>query len=235
MNNKTILKLKRINKSFYDTIGSEFDSSRQYFWDGWDALLESFPKIKNSNSILDLGCGNGRFYQFWKEKVGEINYIGIDNNSVLLEKAQKNFSDATFRNSDVLDFPILNKKFDLIVAFGVMHHLPSYDLRVEFLQYCKKNLNTEGLVCISIWKFMDDDHEKNKIVPIEDINLSNLDLEENDYFLSWKKGKTAYRYCHYVSEEEKNNLIKDSGLKLVGNFFADGKSGKLNEYLVLGI
>ena len=235
MNAITVEKLKKVNKDFYDTISTEFDSSRQYFWDGWEVLLESFSKIKNSNSLLDLGCGNGRFYQFWKEKVGEVNYVGIDNNGALLEKAQKNFPEAKFENKDILNSPQLNKKFDLIVAFGVIHHIPSNDSRVRFLQYCKQNLNTEGFICISMWKFMDDDHEKSKIVAIEDINLNNLDLEDSDFFLSWKKGKTAYRYCHYVSEEEKNNLIKDSGLKLVGNFFADGKSGKLNEYLVLGI
>lgn len=56
-----------------------------------DWILKS---LKNSNSLLDVGCGDGRLTKLLKSKTK--NYVGIDIDSRAIFYAQKNFKNATF-------------------------------------------------------------------------------------------------------------------------------------------
>jgi SAM-dependent methyltransferase len=276
MTQETISKLNQINKDFYDQIGPQFDESRQYAWPGWEILWKFIIENKLSiETVLDIGCGNGRFYKFLQAKLNSLcyegnqsipfsedilksgfEYIGVDNNEYLIEIAKKEFSlfaeKTRFINEDVvMNFePVGNRhayslqtiEYDMIVSFAVIHHIPSFEKRVEFLQNLKSFLKPDGLFVISIWKFLDDKSQENKIVDLTDVETSHgmslqeincNDLEQNDFLLSWNKGETAYRYCHYISDEEENDLINQSGLKIIKAYQNDGRKQKSNKYLIL--
>jgi len=241
MDEITIKKLNKINLDFYNTTAKDFNESRQYFWQGWNSIikyLDHFNKLK----LLDLGCGNARFFQFLIKNIPNknINYVGVDNNNELLGFAQEDFNNrvgeinGTFKlqKIDIVtslikkkDF-LIEKEFDLIVSFGVFHHIPSYELRLQLLEFMKSKITNEGLIIISLWQFMEFERFKKKIV-------SDTQQEANDFILDWKKGKEANRYCHFVDEAEQNKLIKKANLKLIESFRADGKGGNVNTYLVL--
>ena len=76
--------LKKVVKD-YTEISEEFDKTRKNKWEEFDKFLKY---IKDNNVVADVGCGNGRFYQFLK-KHRKTKYIGIDNNKKLLEKTKK--------------------------------------------------------------------------------------------------------------------------------------------------
>lgn len=258
-----ITALNQLNQSFYQIVASDFSQSRNYPWPGWQKLLP-FLRQKKSLTVLDLGCGNGRFAQFLsREFQGKLDYLGIDSSHQLLEVAKESLKEKPGRFSwqitDLVknhlekngtDWP-KNKKFDLIVAFGLSHHLPSMDLRSKFLRNLKKLLKANGLLVISNWQFAEEKERftKNiltaeKIKKNENLNIWQKfklnyllkNLEKNDYLLDWNMnphGKTVFRYCHYLSEEEMQDLSTLASLKMRMQFFADGKSGRLNQYFVL--
>lgn len=242
-----IKKLNQLNKQFYQTIASDFDASRQYAWSGWQQLtLHLQQLIKNHQQkikILDLGCGNGRFALFLNKQLSKkFHYFGIDSNEQLLKIAKhqaiNNSIEAKFKKTDIISTLInqsinFNEHYDLIVAFGLMHHVPSYDLRKQLLCQLKKMLNKNGLIIISCWQFANDERFKNRIIDPQTLIIDKNDLEEDDYILDWRQGKKAYRYCHYLSEQEAKQLAKDNDLKIVDDFYADGKSDRLNYYLVM--
>ena len=237
----TIKKLNKINLDFYNTVATDFDDTRQYFWQGWDKLIshcEHFSKLK----LLDLGCGNGRFYQFVENTFPKkiINYLGIDSNEELLKFAKEKFSnragdsnDFKLKKIDVISSLIEQKDFiksdnyNLVVSFGVFHHIPSYELRIKLLNYLKSKTSSDGVIIISLWQFMEFDRFRKKITD------SDLKLEKNDFILDWKRGERAYRYCHFIDEDEQNRLITESNLELVKRFKSDGKEKEVNTYLVL--
>lgn len=246
MQKSTIQTLNSINKKFYDDIAQDFSQSREHFWPGWQKLspyITSLAQTKNKLTILDLGCGNGRFADFLRSQFPEMNweYIGIDSNNSLLSIARDTYQNThiQFLNKDIVESLNQEKDFlddityDVIVGFGVLHHIPSKKLREAFLTEINKHLHTNGIACVTIWRFMDIDRLEKKKVSPETVAIKENELEENDYFISWKRGTTAYRYCHYTDEVEQSELITAARFSLKKSFLADGREGEGNNYLIL--
>lgn len=237
MDENTVLKLNKINNDFYSTVATDFDDSRKYFWEGWKKLIP-YTNDFNQLKLVDLGCGNGRFFEFLKKDIANkaISFLGIDSNKELLEFSKNSFEKNKFENYQLKKVDIvksllakndfLKDEQNMIVAFGVMHHIPTYKLRLQLIKYLKSNVSKNGYIILSLWQFMEFERFRKKIV-----NFGNL--EKNDFILDWNRGKNALRYCHFIDEKEQNNLIFDSKLTLIERFRADGKEGNVNTYLVL--
>ncbi|MCO5254561.1 MAG: class I SAM-dependent methyltransferase [Bacteroidetes bacterium] len=84
--------------------------------------------IEKGNSILDIGCGFGDFYDFLNKNLGKGNfkYCGVDINPRLIEHAQKIHKGATFLVADILNEEI-NGGFDYVVSSQAFN-LKLYDI-----------------------------------------------------------------------------------------------------------
>lgn len=248
MNNETVKKINYLTSEFYRVISGEFSKSRQSEWQGWDTCLDLVDiQEKALLKVLDIACGNGRFLKKLTNKYNDlsINYIGIDSNGDLIKEAKsvlddsKNIS-ADFIIGDVFDLSNLQKnissKFDIVSAFGITHHLPSKKLReIWFNQVCEF-VDMNGFLILSFWNFKDINSNLLREVVLDgEKYISEAELEEEDYFLNWSENKDVYRYCHHYSDEEINSILtmlEFKGLKLIKTLFADGRTNKLNKYLV---
>jgi len=263
MNTHTVEKLNDLNLTFYREIAPYFDSSRSYPWNGWEQLFTTLstvqPELLHSKEttipiqslrVLDVGCGNGRFVEFLEKNHVQFTYLGSDSDTYLLDKARERYNSqqVQFIQNDIirdlskgtgkLHGKDLKKRqapgqFNLIVAFGVLHHIPSYKLRLKFLKQLAGNLASNGFLIVSIWKFMELESYKKKAIPWIKTDIKPEALEPHDYLLPWQRGREAIRYCHYVDSEEQMKLITESKLKLVASFRADGRQDRMNEYLML--
>jgi len=90
MNKKLINKLLSKTTADYNFLADEFNNTRQYPWAEF-TILNKY--VKDGDSVLDLGCGNGRLFEVLKSK--KIKYTGVDNCSTLITKAQEKFSALT--------------------------------------------------------------------------------------------------------------------------------------------
>jgi 2-polyprenyl-3-methyl-5-hydroxy-6-metoxy-1,4-benzoquinol methylase len=266
MQKKIINKLNKLNLDFYSKIGLEFDSTRNYFWQGWEKTLDFLNNSDKENTdktlkVLDIGSGNGRFGEFLAKKANvDFEYLGIDSSDILLERAKDKLKSIKLESEHLKGFDlkkiditekILNdegliansKKFDLIVLFGVMHHLPGENTRINLLKRVKELLSDNGILIFATWLFLDTDRLQKRIVwgkdgkstnklNLNSIGLKETDLEYGDYILDWQKGEEAFRYCHYYTGEEIRLLLKKSGLELKTSFLADGKENRINQYFV---
>src|SRR5438046_10676647 len=80
-----VQRLNEINRIFYRATADRFEALLHNSWPGWQPLI---PYLRPSMSILDIGCGNGRFGKFAIRYAGNvIRYHGVDNNARLLEYA----------------------------------------------------------------------------------------------------------------------------------------------------
>jgi ubiquinone/menaquinone biosynthesis C-methylase UbiE len=77
MENDKVKKIIRETIEDYNSISEKYSSVRGSPWKELEFL---FKDIKKDDAVLDLGCGNGRFYEFIKVK----GYTGIDPSSKLV-------------------------------------------------------------------------------------------------------------------------------------------------------
>lgn len=220
-----------LNQAFYRITASHFNDTRQQPWPGWFELL---PDVSTPLTVLDLGCGNGRFGCFVADQLGsDITYTGIDSDATLLQYAQTNLSATdvqfTLQHSDLFANPLPQRQYDLVVLFGMVHHIPGNLHRQAFLKEVAACVRQNGLLVYACWQFLDLDRLKQRIAPWPD----EWQREQNDYLLDWQRGTAALRYCHYVDDDENRDLIRATGLIRQRTFRADGRNGQLNLYTIL--
>lgn len=239
MKQGVVEKLNNVNKMFYQKIGTHFDDTRNFYWKGWEKLLEVLPNDFNGN-VLDIGCGNGRFGSFLIESFGDVvNYTGIDNSKVLLDAANDRFSELDNINLHEFDFvdrelsEYTSENYDLITIFGVMHHIPSIEKRSQLLKSSYDLLKIGGFLVFTTWNFAEDEKYKDRIIDWSQVGLTKSDIDPGDYLLEWKRGKDAIRYCHNMDQTEVGTILDMLGMPLHSSYQNDGKSGVLNTYYII--
>ena len=203
MNLQEAYSLIEQTKKTYNLIAPHFHQTRQKPWPELESLKDLFFQ---GQSVLDFGCGNGRFYSLIKDK--NINYYGVDISEKLINLAQKQVPQGKFKivNSD-LKLSYQDNFFDKLVCIATLHHIPSEKLRRKGVLEFKRVLKNNGILIITVWDFH---HGKN-------LEHFNSQSEKEDLFIPWKDndGKTlAQRYFHAFTMEELETLISKSGFKI---------------------
>lgn len=266
MNDKTVAALNRINSRFYREFADAFGATRSQPWPGWDKAvsLRCSRRMQgearlDSPSILDVGCGNGRFAEYLLPRLeGPMRYFGVDESPEMLEQARRRLSalssveyqlrrwnlvDATFAEA------VGDWRFDLVVVFGLLHHIPGIAQRRRLLLDLAGMLEPEGLLLLSFWQFGEQDRFRRRFLDWSGHNRSadeiiDLDqLEKGDYLLTWgtkvdsdpegPEEPVPRRYCHHTTEDEAEGLVDSLGLTVRESFRSDGRSSDLNLYYVL--
>lgn len=184
-------------------------------------------------SVLDLGSGNSRFFEFLHTTLGEhFEYTGTDQCPQLLEIANKKYSKYSgfhTTNIDVIkNLDALDDVYDLVCAFGVTHHIPSSSLRDKWFRELGRLVNKNGFLVLSFWYTDKKSSEKYN-------GVLKTKLEQGDFILGWGIGKRYFRYVHIYSDGEISKIIqtlKTKGLELVDRFDEDFNSKSHNLYLI---
>jgi len=146
MRKKIINQIQEEVKSAYSAIAHEFSASRKVPWQEFNYFL---AYIKRNAKVLDLGCGNGRLYEFLKPK--KIDYLGIDHNSHLLEKAKEQFPEARFQLDDMIDLKLPTEAFNNIFCIAAFHHVPSKSMRKQVANSMHSTLKPDGILILTVW------------------------------------------------------------------------------------
>jgi len=211
----------------YNLIAQDFSRTRQETWGEMKFLFEDYPMP--GEKVLDLGCGNGRWFKLFQER--QVDYIGIDNSEKLIEVARKKYPQAKFQIADALNLPFPDKFFDKIYSIAVLHQIPSKELRLHFLKEARRVLGPDGLLILTVWKF----HQPKELSLFFKYTILKLfgksKLDFKDIFEPW--GKKIERYYHCFSQKELMNLVRKAGFQIQKAGIVKNKRGnRQNIYLV---
>ncbi len=252
MNPKTQQALSAINRDFYEAVAEDFSATRRDPWPGWERVLSSVEALEPPSplEVLDLGCGNGRFASFLRDRWhGDFVYLGVDSSPSLLTIAQETLGGVQwirFAHHDVLTcdpLPLSGParapgSFDLIVLFGLLHHVPGFETRRALLTRAVERLDARGLLVVTAWRFGASERFERHILDWKTFNRERSDpidpaqLEPGDHLLGWASSPLP-RYCHFTDRDEMRALLDDLPVRQIDEFDSDGKSGDLNHYCVL--
>ena len=209
---------------------------------------------EDSLRVLDVACGNLRFERYLAERLGANRLVcfAVDNCYPLVDQAQSvaGLPQVSFQNLNVIDalaaesltsvLEAPDAACDLAVAFGFMHHVPLERWRVALLHALAAKVRSGGVVVVSFWRFLNSEKlaKKAAVTTKEAQDALGLpQLPPNDFLLGWQDTQGLYRYCHHFDESEIERLtcaVADIA-QPIARFAADGKTGNLNEYLVLRV
>lgn len=250
MNAKTQQALIDINRAFYAGVADDFSDSRWDPWPGWRRALRHLKQSADRPiSVLDVGCGNGRFASFLEDELGQpFRYLGLDSSSALLSHAHGAGdppSHIEFAQREILDSTVqlvpAGSRYDLIALFGVLHHVPAEASRRDLLQRLISHLTVGGILIVTAWQFGAFERFRARMLPWQTYNdrisdaleqIDERELEAGDHLLRW--GATSLpRYCHFTNPDQLRELLATDRTEWVDEFSADGKTGDLNRYAVL--
>lgn len=109
------------------------DSSEEF--DGWTSKLQAedlyekvFQEIKDAlekndqTSILDVGCGEGRFYDYLLDKgyADKIKYTGVEIRDDAIKKFRARHSKVDIIKEDFLSKDFTKQSFDIVTSIGAL-------------------------------------------------------------------------------------------------------------------
>ncbi len=213
MREKKAKKLLQEVQKTYNAIAEEFSKTRQFIGKEFEFFK---PLLRENQSIVDLGCGNGRLLIFLKKNLKTFHYTGVDNSENLLTEAKKLYpetSDIQFIESDMLTIPLSDLETDLIFSLRAFHHLPTEKLQLQALHEMKRILKKNGLLILTVWNLWQKDYAqelgKAFIHTIMTFGRSSF----RDIYIGWNTKHK--RYYHAFTEGKLKKLVHKAGFELL--------------------
>jgi ubiquinone/menaquinone biosynthesis C-methylase UbiE len=226
MNLQQAKQIINLTKESYNNIATSFSDSRSNNWPDVKNLVKEY--VKDSDQILDLGCGNGRLIQLLKDK--DILYTGLDNSDKLIQKAKKEYKEKNinFISDDILDLnQFKSNSFDKIFMIASFNHIPSKELQEKVLINLYRILKKEGILIMTNWNLWQTGTKKNiwqyKFKHNYQIPDSKYKLKFKEVITLWQNKYPLYYYAFTLKELKK--LFKKAGFKVLENkYIAKNKS-----------
>ena len=82
-----------------------------------------------ANDVLEIGCGQGAGARIIYDLFSPRRYVGIDLDPRMVRRARRKsgaLPNATFMEGDVTELELADESFDLVMDFGILHHVPDW-------------------------------------------------------------------------------------------------------------
>lgn len=166
-------------------------------------------KLKSGQSVLDIGCGNGKLISGLPKGV---EYVGTDFSKTLLEEAKKLYSSHDFRFGDVTDPSHWGElgTYDAIFCVALLHHIPKQKQQLYIMKEAKKHLKRGGFLYLTVWNLWQEKYLQYQVD----------DHFEVPYNKRWK------RFCVAFDVQTLTDLMSEAGLEVQEIFYADREDKK---------
>ena len=138
-------------EKFYDALGAKQDGAG-YYEDVTLAQLSRFADFESAISIVEFGCGTGRFAEEML-RLNNASYWGCDVSATMIQLSKKRL--ATFgervtlvKSSGDLSLPLPDNSADRFVSNYVLDILSADEIEAV-LREAKRILKPDGLLCLT--------------------------------------------------------------------------------------
>jgi tRNA (uracil-5-)-methyltransferase TRM9 len=224
----------------YDSIAAHFSQSR---WKLWDDLEYFRPYIHEGQAVLDVGCGNGRLVELFKDT--PITYVGVDSSAGLIAEAKKKDFTVSFTpefvRGSLLDLNGVSGSYDLVLLISVLQHIPK-PLHDQAIDNIVSKMKPGGVLLMTNWNLWQRKYIRNVITSLR---YSKEEREKGfgykDVLVHYQQnadiGGRQYRYHYAFTRRDIAKLLKRHGFKIEHNMYTDkySKSHRLQGRNILTI
>ena len=143
--------LNKFEKFWADKADPLHRSTDALYLDKYSSELSILVENKVYNSVLDLGCGTGTFYERLKFDKAT-HFVGVDFSQKMLSVFEQNFPDAKLVCANAAEY-LDDGRYDLIFSNSMLQNFDIEMLR-QHLENAKKMLSPDGVIVIASipWK-----------------------------------------------------------------------------------
>ena len=146
-----------MNKNYYKAYDKRYKQVyvKDMLWSSKKPTKEVYEQVLNykigkEDSILDLGCGEGRDALFLLDR--GYNVLAVDYSKTVIEKCNmlsNNKYQESFKQFDLIEDKI-NKKFKFIYSIAVLHMFVLDIHRSKYFDFINEHLEEDGICLISM-------------------------------------------------------------------------------------
>jgi len=190
-------------------------------------LKKTYPfldkTIKNSKEIIDIGCGGG-----WLINVISYHYkkivTGLDFNKIAINHATKISKQLKNKNNFIINdiFKMnLNKKFDLIISLGALHHTKN---AMQALNRILKLGKSNSIICVGLYHKYSRKPFLEKFKKLKNRSETNLfaiyqqmhKLTDKKHQISWFRDQVLHPHETSHVLQEVLSIFKKNKYKFIG-------------------
>lgn len=111
---------------------------------------------ETESPLLEAGCGTGRLTGLFAEIAPEVVAVDMSRESIVRNRARhfaRTFHPVFYVHADLTHLPIKSRMFGRCAHAGVYEHIPSRELRLQFLQHARRVLQDEGTLMLSAYRY----------------------------------------------------------------------------------
>ncbi len=187
-------------------------------------------------SVLDVGCGHGRFAALLSACFPHAMLTGVDGSEELLQLARQR-PDVP-QGADWLQLDVITQAesippgpFDLVTLFGVIHHIPGEQRRGGLLRELAERVAPRGSLALAFWTTAGDEDAARR-VPWAHAHIDEAELEAGDRLLRFDNDPGVFRFAHFADAAELARVERAPGLPCLLRFTSDGTGGVANAYFL---
>ena len=133
-------------EEFWDSASKNYDKTEERFEYIHNKSRENTKRfLKDSDTVLDYGCGTGTASCQFSNQVKEIHAIDISSKMIEIAKEKAAVSiieNVRFEQSDIFDKKYSDESYDVILAFNMLHTVTSPR---DVMQRINELLKPEGI------------------------------------------------------------------------------------------
>lgn len=217
MDSGVATRLRELNRTFYRVHAQTFAETRQSPWPGWFEVPAPVSEIAELRSVLDVGCGNGRYLAFLKSHGFSGSYTGTDVSRELLDIAEQTHGrdSCNWVQADALEADALEPtrpapsaqlsqldRASWVVAWGLLHHIPGFDTRMQLLRRLCERVAPGGSLAVSLWQPRSRPRFATRELDPKTLGFAGGELEDGDTLMTWQGDSEHPRYCHHFRDDE---------------------------------
>jgi len=106
------------------------------------------PNIYSGKSVLDVGCGTGRWSKYLASKVHILEAIDPSDAVISAAKLLQNEKNIRISKASVNGIPFPDNSFDFVFSLGVLHHIPDTQ---NAMYECVKKVKSGGYFLVYLY------------------------------------------------------------------------------------